>query len=103
MLSKCIYHCGLCFQLYAAISQNLSADTLGLSPGTSLICSLKQRVVMLASNTGVLNTIQRAAQSVLVNGWMLLLPTVEERARALSSLLPSSGLRYYNNFIGIGL
>ena len=47
----------------------------------------------LASNSGVLSTIQHAAQHVLHNGWSLLLPTAEERAHALSALLPVPGKR----------
>ena len=78
-------------QLYAAISQNESPITLGLTSGSPLITSLKQRIVALASNAGVISTVQHAAQSVLQNGWSLLLPTAEERARALSTLLPSAG------------
>ena len=78
-------------QLYAAISQNENADLLGLAPGSPLISSLKQRIVALASNSGVISTIQGAAQNALQNGWSLLLPTAEERARALSSLLPTGG------------
>ena len=79
------------FQLYAAISQGENGTRLGLVPGGALITSLKQRVVALASNSGVLSTVQSAAQAVLQNGWSLLLPTAEERARALSALLPSPG------------
>ncbi|XP_011836890.1 PREDICTED: E3 ubiquitin-protein ligase HERC2-like [Mandrillus leucophaeus] len=40
---------------------------------------------------GVLSTVQSAAQSVLQSGWSVLLPTAEERARALSALLPCAG------------
>jgi len=79
-------------QLYSANSQNDNLAELGLSPGSQLLNSLKHRVVALASNSGVLNTIQRAAQNVLHNGWSLLLPTAEERANALSALLPVAGL-----------
>ena len=78
------------FQLFAAISQNENPSSIGLGVGSPLNNSLKQRVVTLASNTGVLATIQQAAQAVLQNGWSLLLPTPEERAKALSFLLPSS-------------
>ena len=46
------------------------------------------QVVQLASNSGVLETIQDAAQRVLEAAWMVLLPTADERARALSTLLP---------------
>ena len=79
------------FQLYAVISQNEAPQKHGLTPGSQLVTSLKQRVVTLASNVGVLATVQAAAQSVLHNGWSLLLPTADERAKALSSLLPSAG------------
>lgn len=80
------------FQLYAAVSQNESTDSLGLGTGSPLVASLKHRVVSLASNTGVINTVQRAAQAALQSGWSILLPTAEERARALSSLLTSGGM-----------
>lgn len=42
----------------------------------------------LARNSNVLETVQQAAQAVLRSGWMILLPTVSERASALSQLLP---------------
>ena len=58
--------------------------------GTTLLSSLKTKVVELASNSNVLETIQRSAQGCLQVGWMVLLPTAEERARALSALLPNS-------------
>ena len=58
--------------------------------GTTLLSSLKSKVVELASNANVLETIQRSAQGCLQVGWMVLLPTAEERARALSALLPNS-------------
>lgn len=81
-------------QLHVAISQQPcggGAASLGLGAGSPLLCSLKQRVVALASGAGVLNTVQRAAQAVLKSGWSLLLPTPEERARALAGLLPRGG------------
>ena len=77
------------FKLRSAIFQNEASSNVGLSSGSRLLTSLKQRVVALASNQGVLGTIQKAAQSCLESGWSLLLPTVEERAQALSSLLPA--------------
>ena len=77
-------------QLYAAISQSESPSRLGLATGAALTCSLKQRVVALASNSGVIASVQQAAQRVLQNGWCLLLPTAEERGRALSILLPTA-------------
>lgn len=58
-----------------------------LESGTSLLISLKQKVVELASNCGVLETIQKSAQACLQAGWSILLPTAEERARALSTLI----------------
>ncbi|KAJ8297784.1 hypothetical protein KUTeg_024315 [Tegillarca granosa] len=76
-------------QLHAAISQNEKTESLGLGPGSPLVASLKQRVVSLASNVGVISTVQSAAQNALQSGWSILLPTAEERARALSSLLSS--------------
>ncbi|XP_061744248.1 E3 ubiquitin-protein ligase HERC2 isoform X2 [Nerophis ophidion] len=77
-------------QLHAAISNQVDPEELGLGLGSALLNNLKQTVVMLASNGGVLNTVQAAAQAVLQNGWSVLLPTAEERARALSSLLPNT-------------
>uniref|UniRef100_A0A8C6IXE5 HECT-type E3 ubiquitin transferase n=1 Tax=Melopsittacus undulatus TaxID=13146 RepID=A0A8C6IXE5_MELUD len=78
-------------QLHAAISHQVDPECLGLGLGSILLNSLKQTVVTLASNAGVLNTVQSAAQAVLQSGWSVLLPTAEERARALSALLPISG------------
>lgn len=69
----------------------MDPDRLGLGLGSILLNNLKQTIVLLASNAGVLNTVQAAAQAVLQSGWSVLLPTAEERARALSSLLPNAG------------
>lgn len=69
----------------------MDPEELGLGLGSGLLNNLKQTVVTLASNAGVLNTVQAAAQAVLQSGWSVLLPTAEERARALSSLLPNIG------------
>uniref|UniRef100_A0A3Q3AXX1 E3 ubiquitin-protein ligase HERC2 n=1 Tax=Kryptolebias marmoratus TaxID=37003 RepID=A0A3Q3AXX1_KRYMA len=77
-------------QLHAAISNQVDPEELGLGLGSALLNNLKQTVVLLASNAGVLNTVQAAAQAVLQSGWSVLLPTAEERARALSSLLPNA-------------
>ncbi|KAM6382365.1 E3 ubiquitin-protein ligase HERC2 isoform 5-T5 [Alca torda] len=77
-------------QLHAAISHQVDPECLCLGLGSLLLNSLKQTVVTLASNAGVLNTVQSAAQAVLQSGWSVLLPTAEERARALSALLPSA-------------
>lgn len=65
---------------------------MGLGPGSPLVTSLKQRVVSLASNVGVINTVQLAAQNALQSGWSILLPTAEERARTLSTLLSNEGM-----------
>lgn len=86
------------FQLHAAISQTEFLDSLGLGIGSPLVTSLKQRVVSLASNQGVISTVQSAAQNALQSGWSILLPTAEERARALSSLLSAGGkIFFYSN------
>ncbi|KAJ0032136.1 hypothetical protein NQD34_002217 [Periophthalmus magnuspinnatus] len=77
-------------QLHAAISNQLDPEELGLGLGSPLLNNLKQTIVVLASNAGVLITVQAAAQAVLQSGWSVLLPTAEERARALSSLLPNA-------------
>ncbi|KAJ8028688.1 E3 ubiquitin-protein ligase HERC2 [Holothuria leucospilota] len=78
-------------QLHAAICQGEDPAKLGLEPSSVLLSNLKQRIVDLASNAGVVPSVQMAAQSALQTGWSLLLPTAEERARALSGLLPSAG------------
>lgn len=70
---------------------------MGLNPGTKLLTSLKSKVVHLASSSGILSTIQHAAQSTLQAGWSVLLPTANERAHTLSSLLPSSGTKLLIN------
>lgn len=72
--------------------QNVEVRTVGLEIGSPLLESLKQVVVQLASSSGVLDTIQSAAQAALQAGWSILLPTADERAKTLSSLLPSTGL-----------
>ena len=76
-------------QLQAASSQHFTADMLGLAVGSSLLNSTKQCLVNLASGAGVLASVQRAAQQVLLCGWNFLLPTVSERASALLDMLPT--------------
>ena len=71
------------------MSERVPPEDLGLVPGSPLLISLKQCVVELARSSNILSTVQEAAQSVLKSGWLLLLPTVSERASALSQLLPS--------------
>lgn len=63
-------------------------DDLGLAVGSPLVISLKQRVVTLATKSGVMSSVQKAAQSCLNSGWLVVLPTAEERAKTLSELLP---------------
>ncbi|XP_046386640.1 E3 ubiquitin-protein ligase HERC2 isoform X3 [Ischnura elegans] len=94
-------------QLHAIIT---SGDVLsvGLGPGSQLLASLRQRVMDLAiggsgvglasvtfddaftsstcRNVGV-GKVQAAAQANLQTGWSILLPTAEERAHKLSTLL----------------
>ncbi|KAG1662456.1 E3 ubiquitin-protein ligase HERC2 [Nymphon striatum] len=79
-------------QLYSAIRNKIDPSTIGLEPGCKLLVSLKHRVVDLASSLGILSSVQEAAQETLRNSWIILLPTADERARALSSLLPSIGI-----------
>ncbi|XP_011304625.1 E3 ubiquitin-protein ligase HERC2 [Fopius arisanus] len=77
-------------QLHAMISHRIEPKTVGLAGGTSLLNSLKHRCVTLASEAGILATIQDAAQALLQTGWSILLPTANERAKTLSSFLPNS-------------
>lgn len=62
----------------------------------------------LATHSNVLDTIQTSAQRVLESAWTILLPTPDERARALSNLLPhqsaessqqSSGRRFMTDLL----
>ncbi|XP_063970630.1 E3 ubiquitin-protein ligase HERC2-like [Lytechinus pictus] len=78
-------------QLHVAISQSQDHEPLGLGPKSPLLSNLKQRIVELASKAGIITTVQNAAQATLQTGWSMLLPTAEERAKALSALLPSGG------------
>ena len=75
-------------QMLAVRHHSVSLDAVNMAQGTGLLASIKKKVVELASNSGVLDTIQQAAQQVLEAAWMILLPTADERARALSTLLP---------------
>jgi hypothetical protein len=77
-------------QLYSVLSHSLELEALGLSPGQELLTRLKDKVVTLASGPVVVPSVQASAQSALQMGWSLLLPTADERARALSTLLPIS-------------
>ncbi|XP_073987726.1 E3 ubiquitin-protein ligase HERC2 isoform X1 [Rhodnius prolixus] len=83
-------------QLHSMSVHNVDVRTVGMEPGSPLLCSLKHTVVELASNNGVLETIQAAAQATLQAGWSILLPTVDERAKTLSSLLPAADWRGCN-------
>ncbi|XP_015113813.1 E3 ubiquitin-protein ligase HERC2 [Diachasma alloeum] len=77
-------------QLHAMISHGIDPKSVGLAGGNSLLNSLKHRCVALASEAGILATIQDAAQALLQTGWSILLPTANERAKTLSSFLPNS-------------
>lgn len=79
-------------QIHTLISYNIDPQTVGFGVGSKLLGSLKTQVVALASGASVLPTIQQAAQAMLQSGWSILLPTANERAKTLSSLLPSTGL-----------
>ncbi|XP_040568701.2 LOW QUALITY PROTEIN: E3 ubiquitin-protein ligase HERC2-like [Lepeophtheirus salmonis] len=72
-------------QLHFILTQGLDSKKF---ISESVLLSLKHKVVELASSTGILETIQRGAQNLLQVGWSILLPTANERAKALSSLLP---------------
>jgi len=65
-----------------------SLHSLGLSADSALVMNIRQCVVRLASNTGVVHSVQCLAQSLLSSCWSILLPTTEERVTALSALLP---------------
>ncbi|GJQ69392.1 HERC2 [Trypoxylus dichotomus] len=78
--------------LYCIITNNINVKPVGLGSGSKLLSSLKSRVVYLASSFGIVSTVQRAAQATLQAGWSILLPTANERAQTLSSLLPNAGL-----------
>jgi E3 ubiquitin-protein ligase HERC2 len=78
-------------QFVTMIFHGISESSVGLSPGTRLLSMIKQRVVSLSSNQGVVKTVQKAAQSLLEAGWSILIPTAEERASTLSNLLRNKG------------
>lgn len=82
----------LLFQLHCIINNNVDIKTVGLTTGSKLLVSLKSRIINLASMQGISSTIQQVAQSTLQSGWSILLPTANERAQTLSSLLPNTGL-----------
>ena len=95
-------------QLVTVIQHNISVSSISLQPGSSLLRNIKKKVVDLATNTHVLDTVQFSAQRVLESSWTILLPTPDERARALSNLLPhqssehslqSSGRRFMTDLL----
>lgn len=59
----------------------------GNSRSLQILQRLKNHVVALASGNPNLGLVQIAAQAVLQLAWSLLLPTAQERATALASLL----------------
>ncbi|KAL1138807.1 hypothetical protein AAG570_008869, partial [Ranatra chinensis] len=83
-------------QLHSMSIHDVDVKSVGLEAGSSLLGSLKLMVVELASNSGVLETIQAAAQATLQAGWSILLPTADERAKTLSSLLPAADWNGHN-------
>lgn len=79
-------------QIHTLISYSIDPASIGLGTGSKLLNSLKTQVVALASGASILPTIQCSAQAMLQSGWSILLPTANERAKTLSSLLPSTGI-----------
>ncbi|XP_054270101.1 E3 ubiquitin-protein ligase HERC2 isoform X2 [Macrosteles quadrilineatus] len=77
-------------QLHAMTKHQVDSGSVGMSGGSRLHSSLKRLVVELASSACVIDSIQAAAQATLQAGWSILLPTADERARTLSSLLSGS-------------
>lgn len=75
----------------------MDVRSVDLDVNSSLLASIKQTVIDVASTSGVLETIQSAAQATLQAGWSILLPTADERAKALCSLMPSSGRIFLGN------
>lgn len=59
-----------------------------MGPGSKLLNNLKTKVIHLASSPNIVDSLQEAAQATLQAGWSILLPTANERAHTLSSLLP---------------
>lgn len=80
------------FQLFAIISNEVDLRIIGLNTNSKLLCNLKSKVVNLASASDVISSVQSAAQAALQTGWSILLPTPNERAQTLSSLLPNAGI-----------
>lgn len=78
--------------MHCIIANNVEAKTIGLTPGCKLLNNLKTKIINLASSSGVPSSVQYVAQSTLQSGWSILLPTANERAQTLSSLLPNTGL-----------
>ena len=88
--------------MYSVLSHAFELESLGIAPRQKLLRSLKDKIVTLASGSEVPASIQSAAQSCLQMGWSLILPTADERARALSALLPSStGWSYLSVFLTV--
>ncbi|EDV24531.1 uncharacterized protein TRIADDRAFT_56425 [Trichoplax adhaerens] len=79
-------------QLHAAITNGVPGIEIGLDPQGNLLGSLRQHLIDMASNHGVLTTVQNAAQLVLQTGWPLLLPIAEGRGRSLTDIIIDAGL-----------
>ena len=67
-----------------AAAQLLQAD---LHSSSALFQRLKSHVIVLACGCPALGAVQTVAQATLQEAWSLLLPTAQERATALASLL----------------
>ena len=74
------------FQWILKNGAHLEGNSNSNSP-CSLYQRLKNHVIALACGNPALGAVQSAAQATLQQAWSLLLPTPEERATALSTLL----------------
>ena len=81
--------------MHAAITNGVTGEEIGLDPQGNLLGSLRQHLMDMASNHGVLTTVQNAAQLVLQTGWPLLLPTVEGRAKSLTDIVKDTGDKFF--------
>lgn len=89
------------------MTNNVDPRCVALHAGSPLLTQLRQQVMTLASRSAVLPSIQSAAQAALQAGWSVLLPTPDERAKTLSTLLPvasesspvSSGQRFMTDLL----
>ena len=64
-------------QLHSCLSAGEVPECL--RPGSALLSSLRQKVVELATNEGVVGTLQTSAQKCLQEAWVILMPGADER------------------------